>query len=379
MPKSQLSRKPRDKDPSELALRLPVLEGSSGFRALVFAGAGASRAVSGEKYPTTKEFFERLPATISEAELFKQVRTYLRRNSGASTTLDIEQVLWVLRELDSQARAVKDPEQLFGWLLRENRLAKVLATSGDRHTYFKEAADQLLQRTSNLVGRINECVYDLYATEPTVEELEENWFALLRGLLEIECPSIDIVTTNYDLVLENALSLLRQNGLGVCDLGWAGDVSRRLELEKWTNPDTGRGGASSSSVGLLTKLHGSVNWRRAGTDILISDPLYKGSHEKHAIIYPGFKGRPKEEPFIAFHEYFARALSHADVIIFIGFAFRDEYIEDLCSRWIPSSARVFSVNPDKAALVPFSRKRVTRLQESFSSESVRRLLDLIRG
>ncbi len=38
---------------------------------LIFAGAGASKAVSADRYPTTIEFFEKLPETIRNTHLFK--------------------------------------------------------------------------------------------------------------------------------------------------------------------------------------------------------------------------------------------------------------------------------------------------------------------
>ena len=43
---------------------------------LVFAGAGASKAVGPENYPTTLEFFERLPEQIRKDPLFLHILSY---------------------------------------------------------------------------------------------------------------------------------------------------------------------------------------------------------------------------------------------------------------------------------------------------------------
>ncbi|MCP5348021.1 MAG: hypothetical protein R3F41_10425 [Gammaproteobacteria bacterium] len=58
-------------------------------RIVVFAGAGASKAVAPEKYPTTVEFFDDLPEEITSNKLFQQVVEFLKEDSGKGP-IDIE-------------------------------------------------------------------------------------------------------------------------------------------------------------------------------------------------------------------------------------------------------------------------------------------------
>ncbi len=51
--------------------------------------------------------------------------------------------------------------------------------------------------------------------------------------------------------------------------------------------------------------------------------------DQMAILYPGFKGVPEVEPFVSLHGRLSTRLADADVVIVIGFAFRDAYINSV--------------------------------------------------
>jgi len=53
---------------------------------LVFAGAGASSAVDHDKYPTTVEFFKRLPSEIKNDKLFSEIEKFLRTKKSKNTS-----------------------------------------------------------------------------------------------------------------------------------------------------------------------------------------------------------------------------------------------------------------------------------------------------
>ena len=67
--------------------------------------------------------------------------------------------------------------------------------------------------------------------------------------------------------------------------------------------------ANRPETGLLTKLHGSVDWRYLTEDlVVVRDAGFSGNRHKHCILYPGYKGEPKEEPFRRFHEHLRRVV-----------------------------------------------------------------------
>ena len=63
---------------------------------LVFAGAGSSAAVDPKQYPTTVEFFNRLPDNIIRDRIFAEVCKFLASQRKEGQPVDIEEVLWGL-------------------------------------------------------------------------------------------------------------------------------------------------------------------------------------------------------------------------------------------------------------------------------------------
>ena len=332
---------------------------------VVFAGAGASKAVAPDKYPTTIEFFNDLPDNITEKELFKQTVEFLKQDSGDGP-IDIELLLWRLSELKDFCSQFHDTSNLPGWILSNNRLGKAILR---KHVSLGEAG-KLLATCSReldvLVSDINKRVYDLYGQLPENSQLENTWDPLFNGL-EGFGAKIEVVTSNYDMILESALDNNK-----VADIGWRGSIVRSLDTSLWDNTE------DESSLGLLTKLHGSINWTKNDEKIFVGDPTFKNDHDAHAIIYPGFKGRPVDATFLSFHNYFSKALSEADVAIFIGFAFRDEYINDICERSVRGQTRIGILNPERNLDLPFLNTKVQHWEKGFDKDSVREVLAFVR-
>lgn len=86
---------------------------------VVFAGAGASKAVSADHYPTTVEFFSSLPQEVTSNELFKVVCAFLRKTLSDEAQIDIELLLWRLEELRAFCRAGADSSSVCGWCFEE--------------------------------------------------------------------------------------------------------------------------------------------------------------------------------------------------------------------------------------------------------------------
>ncbi|EAT58620.1 SIR2 family protein [Chlorobium ferrooxidans] len=340
---------------------------------VVFAGAGASKAVDPKIYPTTVEFFEQLPIEIKENLLFNELLNFLK-NQNETVSIDIEQVLWHLQEFDKFCSVACDQGKLPGWMLTDHRLSKITKMENHNLQLFKSQSNAALSMIRELMDSINEQVYRFYSEEPNSIRLEKTWIPFLERLLTFDenIENIEIVTTNYDLIIETALSKLNKSDLRNIDTGWRGKINRTLDTDLW---------AKESNNNLLTKLHGSVNWSRNGKKIHIGDPFYKGSHNKHAIIYPGFKGRPDEALFQAFHAHFAKSLERSIAIVFIGFAFRDEYINDLCDRYIRDDAPVIVIDPIEKIKLGFSHPthNTIHINSGFDQNSSLRVLDAVNS
>jgi SIR2-like domain len=329
-------------------------------KVVVFAGAGASKAVNSEHFPTTLEFFERLPEKIKADPLFQIVTGYLARSDG-KRQIDIEEVLWELQELRAFSDAYRAQSSLIGYGLNKNRFLHLSYQPQQNQSL--GALDAVIngsgQRADKLIGEINAIVYDLYSFEPSQVDLSDNWLYLLERLSSINC-YFNVFTTNYDLVVESAVAM-RGNPKLDDFAGLSGVVSKRLNLDLWKSPKSARP--------LLTKLHGSVNWKFGQNGIQVGDSVYTGDHKKQAIIYPGFKGTSESEFFSPLHDFMGDRFEDTDAAIFIGFAFRDGYINEMISERLPYGCPVYVINPSPVRF-PLRRAKAMHVKSGFNRDSV---------
>src|SRR5829696_9086253 len=82
---------------------------------LVFAGAGASKALDPQGYPTTEEFFKKLPKEIRSNQLFAGLEQFLRQQLNADV-IDIEQWLWASAEARQALEALESTKHPTGWM-----------------------------------------------------------------------------------------------------------------------------------------------------------------------------------------------------------------------------------------------------------------------
>ena len=303
---------------------------------LVFAGAGSSAAVDPKQYPTTAEFFNRLPDNIKQDPLFSQVHEFLATQKGEQP-IDIEEILWTLDELRDYSKASLNTETISGWILAESRVNRVIANVPNLSNLRRGMRHLEQTQIETLKHKINVLVYAFYATIPSDDKLSD-WVRLLQGLTEHELP-VEIFTTNYDRVLETAI---KEGKINVETGRRPDDVQPIQDMAIWDNP----GRPLTRKRGRLTKLHGSVDWQRnqEGTIIRTGSDL---ENEEHLILYPGYKGVPGEEPFVKFHEHLRAVVQQANAAIFIGYAFRDRHINTILSE-LPSKISKLVINKDDA-------------------------------
>jgi hypothetical protein len=88
------------------------------------------------------------------------------------------------------------------------------------------------------------------------------------------------------------------------------------------------------SVINLFKLHGSLDWRLTYDDKIIRETSQSRvrntrQFKENILIYPAEKVKPSIEPFSSLHEWFKRFYNQTDAIVFIGFALRDAYLNEI--------------------------------------------------
>ena len=274
--------------------------------------------------------------------MFVKVREFLISKKGEEP-IDIEKVLENLDKLQDYFQASCDVNAVTGWIMAQNRINQIIENSRDLSNLLNGMSN-LETQVQNLKNEINAQVYSFYATPPDPEKLSD-WIQLFKELAKFDS-TIEIFTTNYDLVLE---TVIKEAEIKVETGRISNDIQMRLDATCWNHPD-----ALTDEMGRLTKLHGSVDWQRHNEDIIVGNPNFTGNHQNHLILYPGYKGEPNQEPFIKFHEHLLSVVQKADVAIFVGFAFRDKYIDSILSELRPDIPKyVFNKDassPDRAFL-----------------------------
>lgn len=330
-------------------------------RLVIFAGAGASYAIDSDKYPTTAGFVERLPKELRKDQLIAHLSANFEAKFGDKTP-DVEKILWCLDEVLNYCKQPADPKSPISWLLPGNVLSGALGVNADT-TAFVRLAAAAVSKIDNLRNKINAQLYEVYSETPTEASTENNWTLLFRLLLEKNY-WLDVVTTNYDVVLEGVVD---SNDWGI-GYGLTRGAIPRLDLSKWKRLLTEE--EVPYADGIITKLHGSLNWERDRNGISFCGMDFKSDHRHHVAIYPGFKGAPSQEPFSLFHDYFERALTSADAAVFIGFAFRDEYINTLLSRAYKGK-RYVAIDPSDLSELPDQlRGQIDHIKLGFGKDSV---------
>lgn len=330
---------------------------------LLFVGAGGSAAVDPEQYPTTVEFFDRLPAEITETPFFTLVHEFLQTCNEEGQHIDIEKVLWTFEELRHYFVASRDTNKIAGWLMEENRLHRVNNSLPDLNHYVSKMPNFEVE-LSQLRDDINVLVHEFYTAEPNDAKLS-SWKRFLTEIANLN-RGIEVFTTNYDLVLEHTI---RTTGIDI-ETGRKFDrLKTVLDMTIWDNP----GQPLSSHGGRLTKLHGSVDWQRIN-DAIVTGGGYTKNRRKHPILYPGFKGEPNEEPFIKFHEHLRAVTGKVNAAIFVGFSFRDESINTILSG-LPEQIPKYVISKDTSLPnLPFPGE-CQHFNTGFTEESITNCLD----
>jgi SIR2-like domain len=339
---------------------------------VLLAGAGASFGVSRERYPTTRAFYERFvePKKLYERTPFRIADDFIRSSKGLplanfdlakpseASPVDIEEILFAAHELRDSLSNFRGTSKSITRFASHHLKFQDFGAYGNNVTSSLENASHALEA---FIRDVDLLVHEAYGEKPSEAELDASWVPFLRDV-SMHAKSLDVFTTNYDLVLEMAI---RRSTLDV-DFGYKDDgATRELNLAAWTDRLS-----SSKSGALLTKLHGSVHWLRGARDeIEIGGPSSK-DYERQVALYPGYKGVPTREPFKSFHDYLADRLAAADVILVVGFAFRDEYINQLFRTRTRPEQTLLIVDPRGTEVTPDTRASVEHCQYVFGSSEL---------
>lgn len=294
----------------------------------VFTGAGIGVPL---KLPTTDQFVETIDEIQPELLIFINSFLGSKRN-------DIEKVLYLLEDFiridDFNSHIIK-------------------VTHDPSFTLVRQHLNQHKEWARKAVLRIKSNLYDLLEAYDS-KEASNLYSALISEIKAAYTnPSISFFTTNYDLTFENGFAedggaFLLENGIEDVYYGFTGKNKATY--------DPGQRFQWQQNIIEYKKLHGSLDWitGRKQDCIRTGENVKPRNPEDMPMLYPGFKGIPSKQPFIDLHEQFSDRLSEADVLIVIGFAFRDQYLNNVFDAALKrnNKLRVLCYNPAEIKDLP---------------------------
>jgi hypothetical protein len=277
---------------------------------VILTGAGASKPLS---YPTTIEFFpQQSPVPKEYLDIFNTIKSQI----GASNPIDVEELLRVLQPADDFLQTPAG--QFLG--RRLNSEWNVLVPRLARH--------------------IRERCFDVYGRYPNEEEVKRLYVDILE-LCNWQQSALDLFTANYDPVTDVLLNIAVKAKLRAYD-GFGALARWEPELYEWSEPGI-----------RIFRLHGSMSWVRDEDRIFNSRDytVRRGGHQRHLLIFPGFKGDPEQdrlhEVFRFTHGKLRGALKSARSLLAIGYSFRDQAINRVIAEAMSENAelKIFVLNP----------------------------------
>ncbi len=284
---------------------------------ILFLGAGASAPFG---YPTTEKFLDGLKAELGNSAEGILLSDILK----VPHVRDIEHVLEMLKAL----RVFKEHP------IKE--LVSTFRTSIDLPMMSENLSEQL-KTAESLEDRIQSDIYRQYEFLPnTIDAVTEAYEPLLEMISSFRGDNeIPIFTTNYDRVIEEYCI---RNRL-ICIDGFK--ITPPSDEFEWNDEEFKRKSENVCIVKLF-KLHGSLNWRRRHDFVAVkigSEERTRGTRRfrENLLVYPTEKLTnevektvlPEKEPFGLLHVMFRKIFRESEVAIFIGFNFRDEYLNEI--------------------------------------------------
>ena len=256
----------------------------------LFLGAGASVHYG---YPTTKALKEELsksiPASPNNIE-------YKLLNSNH--LYDIEYVLDLLIKFD-QFFSAEHINRFFNDLILVN--------------IYPSNIDGLRKKIIEMKLSIEQSIFDNYSWNNSYHDDVKNMFGVLYN--KINNKNLHIFTTNYDRVIEK---FCEKNEIECCD-GFDGtDLGKKIYKNNFE--------PKKNNYLKLYKLHGSLNWRKNGNEIMYVDVDQMGDdNNTNLLIYPTLspKDEEKNHPYNDYVKKFIDFTSKNNICIVIGFSFRD--------------------------------------------------------
>ena len=293
-----------------------------GVKVALFLGAGASVFAS---QPTTAELLKRVQDRIrsrkDEPRRNSTLQAYITQVVESDTYDDVEDLY---DGIDSTIATNRNPN-----------CKPIIGEAAIRGVPYGEIIDEL----NSLKGTIREVLLNSFDIREDKVGLIKHMYDTIWSIMEsYGTNEFHVFTTNYDLVIEeycNESNLDIINGF------------RPYRYQKLVWDDVWNHDGEKPSL-YLTKLHGSISWRRdADGEIVEVGGTAPENADDDIMIAPtsGAKDYGRE-PFPALMGRFKEVMSGVDMLLVIGFSYRDDEIVDIINDNVERGMELVSISPN---------------------------------
>ena len=334
---------------------------------MLFLGAGASKAVG---LPTLPELTQEIRKAFDNP--FEPIDKLLAEPSEINypkNELDLEIYITIIDSLTETSQSIMElgPFAVYLYKMLENKggLGKIMSVQEIRTLKINslEFMDKILRKDIDI--DLAKRLYDeLFKIGNLISEITDASGGKTSNIFDY------VVTTNYDLVLENYANetekdYLTQRGFQKIPRG-IGDYLDIVSLR--------------SSCPNYLKLHGSLDWwKRNDGRIVISNmggKLYGRELVEHLMIYPIYEKYISLEPFYSLYSAFRKRLWEELIVVIIGYSFRDISVNNAFADFLRfnKNARIIISTKSKSVkdrinkTFSFTRNRVQIIETYFGEK-----------
>ena len=293
----------------------------------LFVGAGASVFAS---QPTTKDLLallrDRVRKRKNDPNRNSALQAYAERIVGAKEYGDVENLYDGLQAMiDIHDNPNRKP------------ISEEIHPQSSEEEYVL-THEEVSNELKELQSTIREILLDSFKITSDIRESIGEVYDMVRSVIEKNgVGKFQVFTSNYDQVIE---TYAKEKGLEIIN-GFGPPVGLAKEWSGVWRRNTDKPPL------YLTKLHGSIHWHRNDGVIVETGAIALRDIENDVMVFPTEDAKRHDgKPFSTLTGRFKDVLQDTDVLLVIGFSYRDDEIVRLIKDRVAEGMALISVSPD---------------------------------
>lgn len=238
-----------------------------------------------------------------------------------------------------------DVEKLYDGIDRMLRIRHDISNLGPIFGVL-HGSDSTFKRTLDELGDIRSVIRDVLLESFSIKSDAHNPIVQMHHMVRSVISDggtdeLRVFTTNYDTVMETYAHMA---GLEIVNGFTDGGHLSMVWADNWNR-------STDKPPLYLVKLHGSVNWYEDADENIVEAAGIPQRDADHDIMIAPTEGAKDygRKPFPALMQRFKESLRDVDVLLVIGFSYRDEEIVNIIKDRLGNGMALISFSPDAVA------------------------------